>query len=276
MTLCGKKVGSSLQILHYKKITVKETFQIQNNINVIFSKNTTTLSDEASKSFDQTNKQLQVIISCRGLLFDMDGVIVDTHASVTALWENLAMIYHIKLTPDDYKTHIYGSTAMHTLENLFPHLTPEEQQKVFSYIAEYEDGLNYMPTPGILKLLQMLKEYETPTACVTGATTRKANEVRRQLGLDGLFMAWITGNQIHHGKPNPECYFLAADALGLDPKHCLVFEDAVNGVKAATGAGVKCVGINTLDMAPPLLEAGAYIIVPDFTHVTIRPTETAT
>lgn len=214
-------------------------------------------------------------IAFRAVLFDMDGVVVDTHASVTTLWQRLAEKYGVELSSEDFRRHIYGRTAQHTLDVLFPQLTADEQQRVFEEIAIYEAQLSYSPLPGVVALLQALRRRGTPAALVTGATARKVEEVSRQLGLEGLFTAVITGGDIRKGKPDPECYLLAAVSVGQDPKNCVAFEDAVNGVEAAVEAGTQCVGVHGTDSASALLAAGAYATISDFTHLSVRPAATS-
>lgn len=203
----------------------------------------------------------------QAVLFDMDGVIVDTRQSVSDFWQELAAAHQILLTQSDFDQHIHGCPATYTLDILFPQLSAQERRTALTRLASYEASLSYTEVPGAVALLHDLQHHHIPTALVTSAEQRKVDEVVRQLGLRGLFTAQVTAGDIQHGKPNPECYLQAARYLQQPPVACIVFEDAINGVKAAVAAGTLCIGVQPLDMASALLQAGAHDMVPDFTLV---------
>jgi sugar-phosphatase len=204
------------------------------------------------------------------ILFDMDGVVIDTHDSVTKFWLALAAEHQIHLTQADFQQHIYGCPMNHTFDVLFPHLDERQRQAIFARLKEYEVNLTYTEVPGVTALLQALKRLGVPTALVTSADWWKVRAVVDQLGLDGLFTTYVTIADIHQGKPHPEGYLLAAQRLQKSPQHCLVFEDAVSGVKAAVAAGATCIGVRPSDTALALIEAGAAYTIPDLTAVKVQ------
>ena len=204
------------------------------------------------------------------ILFDMDGVVVDTHHSVTEFWQTLAAEHQLQLTQADFQQHIYGCPMNHTFDVLFPHLDDWQRQAILARLYDYEINLTYTEVPGVMALLQALKRHDIPTALVTSADTWKVEAVLRQLGLAGLFTTQVTIGEIERGKPYPDSYLLAARRLQKPPQRCLVFEDAVSGVKAAITAGATCIGIQSPDMATALLAAGACYTVPDFTTVSLQ------
>jgi HAD superfamily hydrolase (TIGR01509 family) len=206
----------------------------------------------------------------QAVLFDMDGVVVDTHQSVTRFWLELAGQYQVQLTQADFEENIYGCTASHTLGIFFPHLDRDQRQAVFDWLAVYEDNLVYQPIPGAMELLQALRQHEIATVLVTSGDRAKVRAVSQQLGLVGLFAAQITMEDVAQGKPHPECYQQAAAALRVPPERCVVFEDAVSGVQAAVAAGALCVGVQQGRLAELLLQAGARTIVPDLRPVRVN------
>jgi sugar-phosphatase len=117
--------------------------------------------------------------------------------------------------------------------------------------------------------LRTLEEQDIPTALVTSGEQWKVSEVIHQLGIDGMFTAQVTAGDIQRGKPHPECYLLAAQYLQKSPEQCIVFEDSISGVKAAVASGALCIGIGPSSMASPLLQAGAYYVVPDFISMSL-------
>ncbi|TEU19636.1 MAG: HAD family phosphatase [Anaerolineales bacterium] len=201
------------------------------------------------------------------ILFDMDGVIVDTYQSVTEFWQNLAEVYPVHLTQADFNQHVYGCPATHTLDFLFPHLNAGERHSVLAKMADYETNLTYTGVKGAMAFLRTLKQQGIPTALVTSGAQWKVNEVINQLGIDGMFTAQVTAGDIQRGKPQPECYLLAAQYLQKPPEQCIVFEDSISGVKAAVASGALCIGLGPSSMASPLLQAGARYIVPDFSSI---------
>ena len=205
----------------------------------------------------------------KALLFDMDGVIVDTYQSVTEFWQNLAEAYQVHLTQADFNQHVYGCPATHTLDVLFSHLSAGERQSILAKMANYEANLTYTGVRGAIAFLRTLKKHGLLTALVTSGDQWKVNEVVHQLGLDGMFTARVTIGDIQRGKPHPECYLLAAQRLQKPPEQCIVFEDSISGVKAAVASGALCIGIGPSSIASPLLRAGACYVVPDFTSINL-------
>lgn len=208
------------------------------------------------------------------VLFDMDGVVVDTQHSVSEFWFRLAAQHQVELTPALFDQHIYGVPALHTLKTVFTTLTPDEVEAVLADLADYEAKLAYSEIKGVTQFLRNLKQHHIPTALVTSAQPPKVRDVVDQLGLDGLFTAYVTASDIQKGKPAPDCYLLGAQRLGIAPENCVVFEDAINGVKAAVAAGTYCVGIRTENGAA-LTASGAQLVIPDFTQARLENSENA-
>ena len=203
----------------------------------------------------------------KAVLFDLDGVVIDTHQEVTEFWLKLAAERQVELSPADFQQHIYGCPVDHTLDFLFAPLPEQERQAVHSTLREYEITMTYRAMPGVLALLQKLRRQNVPTALVTSAVAWKVDTVSAQLGLADLFTTRVLASDIRNGKPHPEGYLLAAEKLELPPGQCIVFEDSVSGVTAAVAAGTLCVGVRPAEIAPPLLAAGACCTVPDFSQV---------
>jgi HAD superfamily hydrolase (TIGR01509 family) len=206
-------------------------------------------------------------MSYQAILFDMDGVVVDTSQSVTAFWQNLAARHQVQLTPADFSRDVYGCPATHTLDVLFPQLDAAERQIVLDDMVRYETTLAYTEVKGAVAFLRALKDLGFPTALVTSGEGWKVDAVTSQLGIDGAFSVRITASDIQRGKPHPECYLLATRRLGKSPERCIVFEDSISGVQAAVASGALCIGIRPLETAPVLLQAGARHVVQDFDRV---------
>lgn len=205
-------------------------------------------------------------------LFDMDGVVADTAQPVRDFWLALARRENITLTSDDFKHHIDGCPAEHTLTTLFPHIDALARQAIHTEIMEYERSIHYRPMPGVVDLLHALKRQGVPTALVTSGLRWRTDLALRHIGITDLFNALVTVDDITHGKPDPECYLLAAQLLHKPADACLVFEDAVSGIRAGVAAGATCVGIQgNPDRVEALLAVGAALTVPDFRSVHLAP-----
>jgi HAD superfamily hydrolase (TIGR01509 family) len=209
------------------------------------------------------------------VLFDLDGVVIDTRQSVTAFWTAFAAGEGVTLTADDFDRHIFGVPAIHTLKTLFPTIPAARYEGLHRLMLDYETQLRYAEIRGAVALLRALKTAGIPTALVTSGGTWKVAEVARQLALDGLFAVVVTAADIEHGKPDPACYRTAAHRLGVATTRCVVFEDAVNGVRAARGAGALCVGVQTGRLAGQLVAEGVGHVIPDFAAVRLNPSDTA-
>ncbi len=204
------------------------------------------------------------------ILFDMDGVIVDTHQSVTAFWERWAAKHGVHISAADFVQQVYGRPGTHTLDALFPMLNEDDRQAIFDDMAAYEVRLIYTAVNGAVDCLRALRRHGVPTALVTSGARWKVQAVAGQLGLDGLFTTQVTVEDIHQGKPHPEGYLLAAHRLGKAPERCIVFEDAISGVEAAVAAGALCIGVQAAGDPSSLLTAGAQTVIPDFSAVRLQ------
>lgn len=209
------------------------------------------------------------------VLFDMDGVLIDTEQAIADLWNALAAQSGLTITPADFGAHIYGCSPEHTVETVFAPLTPHDRAKVLRRVHEAEPHLAFSAIPHADDLVHQLAAFNMPLALVTGASAERATHTLRTLGLTGLFGTTVTWGESPRGKPAPDCYLLAADRLGVTPRTCLVFEDTTAGVRSAVAAEAACVAVSRL--APqPLRAAGARHIVPDFRTTKVRRQDTRT
>ncbi|WP_053737801.1 HAD-IA family hydrolase [Nocardia sp. NRRL S-836] len=204
------------------------------------------------------------------VLFDMDGVLVDTEASVADFWQDLARSHGFAISAEDLDRHVYGRSALHTLRELFPMLPPDRYDEVYDLMRVDNETLHYSTIPGVLPLLGSLRAAGTPTALVTGAEPYKATAVLKQLGL--RFDVTVTATDVEHGKPDPACYALAARRLGVPVERCVVFEDAVSGITSAVAAGATCVALAPPQRETDVREAGAAAVVRDFREVSFSGT----
>ncbi|HEY2586990.1 MAG TPA: HAD family phosphatase [Tepidisphaeraceae bacterium] len=203
----------------------------------------------------------------KAVLFDMDGVVIDTRQSVIDFWEAVAAEHRVTLTDDDFDRHIHGVPAAATLRSLFPGLSSEQTAAVMDRSAQYERGLQYTEVAGVTRFLKQLTDAGVKAGLVTSGTRWKVEDVLQQLQLDGRFDVIVTAGDIERGKPDPACYLAAAGKLGAHGAECVVFEDSLAGVRAAKAAGAACVGVQTGGRVKLIKAEGVQGVIPDFTSI---------
>ncbi len=206
--------------------------------------------------------------AAKGVLFDMDGVLtinghLHAHAWRRFAWENLALA----VAEDDPRIH--GGRNEDILVALTGQAANPDALRACHTIKEryYRDLArgHLHPVPGLHAYLDWLARHGVLCALVTSADRVNLNFVLRELGLMDRFSIKISAEDVQRGKPDPEPYRLAAARIGVDPRLCLVHEDAPAGVRYALAAGCTVVALSTALTAPVLLTAGAQVCLPDFT-----------
>lgn len=207
-------------------------------------------------------------MSIQAILFDMDGVVIDTHEPVTRFWNDLAALHKVTLTQTDFERHIYGVPAVKTLDLLFPMVHEEMRRQVLAELEADELAQHYTAVPGVLEFLQSLKAARISTALVTSGEPWKVKGVFDQLGLHPLFATTVTASDVTHGKPSPDCYQLAAQRLGVNVQACIVFEDSLAGATAGLRAGAQVIGVQSSPgLVGKLRGLGVQQIVADFRQI---------
>ena len=125
------------------------------------------------------------------------------------------------------------------------------------------------PIKGVIELMQAAKAAGVKCAIGSSGCRENVEMIIEGLGLADLIDASISGSDVTHGKPHPEIFTKAHEALGLKAEDCVVVEDAVNGILAGLAAGCKCVAVTTTASSEVLSEAGASLCFEDYTTLTI-------
>ena len=190
---------------------------------------------------------------CSALLFDLDGVLVDSTRSVDRQWRIWAREQGI----DEEKVMAlaHGVRTIDVIRAVAPHLDAEaEVRKLESREAEDHDGVAVMP--GAAELVRAIPEGRW---CVVTSGTRHLARARLRLAGIPIPMILITADDVANGKPHPEPYLKAAELLGVDPKECLVIEDAPAGIQSAHAGGMKVIGLTSTYPASALSEADVVV-----------------
>ena len=125
------------------------------------------------------------------------------------------------------------------------------------------------PIAGVIELMKAAKEMGVKCAIGSSGCRENVEMIIEGLGLAELIDASISGSDVTHGKPHPEIFIKAYEALGLKAEECIVVEDAITGVKAGLAAGCKCIAVTTTATAEVLTEEGASLCVADYSALTI-------
>jgi mannitol-1-/sugar-/sorbitol-6-phosphatase len=190
-------------------------------------------------------------IHCAALLFDMDGVLINSTPAVARVWRRWAIEHGFN--PEEVVARAHGRPSLTTVREYLPNADHEAENREVER-REIEDLEGVIPLPGALDLLASLppNRWTIVTSC-----TRPLAEVRiRAAGLP-LPIKLITSNDITLGKPHPEPYLKGAAVLGFAPQECIVLEDVPAGVRAGKAAGAKVIAFKTTVQDSVLREAGA-------------------
>jgi mannitol-1-/sugar-/sorbitol-6-phosphatase len=196
-------------------------------------------------------------IHCRGVLFDLDGVLVDSTPAVARVWTIWANKHGF--VPDEVVRQAHGRPSITTIRELLPNADHDAENREVER-GEIEDVEGVVPLPGALEILQALPQdrWAIATSC-----TRRLAEVRiRATGLP-MPTYLITSNDVQRGKPDPEPYIKAAKSLGFAPADCVVAEDAPAGIRAGKAAGCRILALRTTAPDAELTQSGANWIVND-------------
>lgn len=184
-------------------------------------------------------------------LFDLDGVIVETAHFHYIAWKAIAQQLNFDLTPAHNEA-LKGVSRVASLQQLISWSGATISSDTFEHYLE-EKNKHYLeliqqlnPTdalPGVVDTLRLLKENKIGIAL--GSASKNARSILERLAITSFFDAIIDGNDVQNSKPDPEVFLKGAEALGVAPSNCVVFEDAQAGIAAAQAAGMYAVGIGT-------------------------------
>lgn len=190
----------------------------------------------------------------KGILFDLDGTIIESITATERAWCKWGLRNQIDL--DELFANLHGRPAEQTIRRFLPDASEEQIAIECQWQEDLEstDTEGVYPLPGAIEFLQQLNQLHVPWAIVTSGTIRVATARMHKTGVPTPPIL-ITPECVTHGKPHPEPYQLGAKKLGLNVGECLVFEDAVSGVEAGKAAGCRTIGILTHLSADDLAHA---------------------
>jgi sugar-phosphatase len=202
-------------------------------------------------------------ITCSALLFDLDGVLIDSTPAVTRVWTRWAIAHGFD--PDDVVRKAHGRPSSATIRDYLPHGDHEAENREVER-GEIQDLAGVVTLPGARELLSALpaNRWTVVTSC-----TRPLAEVRlRAAGLP-IPQQLLTCDDVKNGKPDPEPYLKGASLLGVSAANCLVVEDVPAGIRAGKAAGARVAACRTTVPETELKDAGADWIVAGCKSITV-------
>jgi beta-phosphoglucomutase len=198
-----------------------------------------------------------------GVIFDMDGVLVDSSEAHYEAWRELG-----DQVGKPFSRQLFESTfGMHN-QQIMPLWLGEVSQERLQELADQKEAAYRRLAPsklkaiaGVQELIARLRAERIPLAVGSSGPLANVRLILESLGLSESFQALSTGEDVHHGKPDPEVFLVAARRLGLEPRQCVVMEDAPQGIEAARRAQMPVVAITS---SRPANQLPADLVVDDF------------
>jgi len=212
----------------------------------------------------------------KGVIFDMDGVIIDSHPIHKAAWRRFLSCVGKPVNDSELNFILDGRKKEDILRHFLGDLS-EEQIREYGRQKEKlfrEEALQINLVPGIIAFLDHLHAAEIPLALASSGSRVRVQFILERLRIGGRFRVVVTGDDVIHGKPDPAIFLKAADQLGRPPSDLLVVEDAVSGIEAAKQLGMKCLAIASNGRSDLLRSAGADLVLRDFVGLSLETLQT--
>jgi sugar-phosphatase len=207
------------------------------------------------------------LIQCAAVLFDMDGVLVDSTPAVARVWSIWARKHGFD--PDKVVREAHGRPSIATIRELLPLGDHEAENREVERL-EIEDIADVVALPGAFDLLRAIPEARW--TIVTSASRALAEVRLRAAGLP-VPKHMVTASDLQRGKPSPDPYLKGAEVLGISPTDCVVAEDAASGVRSGKSAGARVLAMRTTSTEAELLSAGADWVADDLSALSLEPLE---
>ncbi len=190
-------------------------------------------------------------VSCSALLFDLDGVLIDSTHVINRVWAHWATEHGFD--PEEVVRNAHGRPSLSTVRDYLPDADHELANREVEQ-KEIADTEGVVPLPGARELLAPLPEnrWTIVTSC-----TRPLAEARLGAAKITISRKIVTSSDVQNGKPHPEPFLKAASVLGFAPGDCIVVEDAPAGIRGGKAAGARVIGIRTTLPDSVLADAGA-------------------
>lgn len=191
------------------------------------------------------------------VLFDFDGVIMDTETQYSIFWHKVGVDY---LGLDDLESRVKGQTLVYIYDNFFAGKTAE-QEEITAALNRFEQEMSYDYVPGVLDFIADLRSHDVKMAVVTSSNDQKMSAVyRAHPEVKTMFDRILTAEMFAHSKPAPDCFLLGMEIFGTTPETTYVFEDSFNGLKAGMASEATVVGLATTNSREDISPLCHYVL----------------
>ena len=210
-----------------------------------------------------------------GVIFDLDGVIVDSHPLHKRAWRAFLASVGKQVSEQDLDFIFEGRRRRDILIHFLGDLSDTEVQEYGDKKDEYfrQASSELEPVLGTVEFIRTAKKAGLRLAVATSASRQRAQWTLQQLNIADYFEVVVTGDDVVQSKPDPTIYRLAAERLSISPERLFAIEDSVCGVRSAKSAGLCCLGIAVGQYVPPLIQAGADRVVSTLVDLSINDLE---
>jgi beta-phosphoglucomutase len=211
----------------------------------------------------------------RAVVWDLDGVIVDSADAHNWSWQEMAREFGVPYDPERDFRGIFGRHNTDIISSLWGVTDPAQ----IELMADRKETLfreaarHLMPLPGVVDLVRALAEAGWRQGIGSSAPLANIQLLLSATGLADHMQAIASGGDVTRGKPDPQVFLVAFERLGVDPSNGVVIEDAPAGVRAGVAAGAATVGVTTTQSAETLREAGAHLVVSTLEGLTVDALE---
>jgi beta-phosphoglucomutase len=212
-----------------------------------------------------------------GVVFDLDGVIVDSHPAHKQAWRKFLASLGQFVSESDLEFIFEGRKRREILVHFLGDLSESEIEEYGSKKDEFFRKACSLPEPvaGSIEFIKRLEKAGLCIAVATSASRQRAHWTLEQLKIADCFEVVVTGDDVVQSKPDPAIYRLAAQHLSISPERLFAVEDSVSGVRSATLAGLRCLGIGRGANVLPLMGAGADCVLPNLMDLSVKDLEKA-
>ena len=191
------------------------------------------------------------------VLFDFDGVVVDTETQYSVFWHKMGVDY---LGMEDLESRVKGQTLMYIYDTFFPGMT-KEREEITVGLDRFEQDMSYDFVPGVEEFIADLHRNGVKMAVVTSSNDKKMQAVyRAKPEIKSMFNRILTAEMFTASKPAPDCFLLGMEVFGTTPETTYVFEDSFNGLKAGMASGATVIALATTNSREEITPLCHYVL----------------
>ena len=191
------------------------------------------------------------------VLFDFDGVVVDTETQYSIFWHKMGVDY---LGMEDLESRVKGQTLVYIYNTFFPGMI-KEQEEITAGLDRFEQEMTFEFIPGVESFIADLRRNGVKMAVVTSSNDKKMEAVyRAKPEIKTMFDRILTAEMFTAPKPAPDCFLLGMKVFGTTPETTYVFEDSFNGLKAGMASGATVIGLATTNSREEIASLCHYVL----------------